>query len=106
MGAGKTVFVKGVAEGLGVTAVVSSPSYTIIKEYTGSHGRLVHLDCWRTPTLSPEDIHLEEYLVAGTVLAVEWPEPLISFLRGTGVPLTKYKIVTSGDDRELQEVAV
>lgn len=84
MGMGKTHFTKGVAEALQVTQEVTSPSYTLMKEYEGVvEGvvtRLVHLDCWRAETLSMSDLLLEDYLLPHTLLVIEWPAPLLSEL--------------------------
>ncbi|MEI6477916.1 MAG: L-threonylcarbamoyladenylate synthase [bacterium] len=85
MGAGKTRFAKGVAEALGVDAVVSSPTYTLVKEYEGSKGRLVHLDCWRTPEITADELMLDDYLKPGTILVIEWAKPLLPYLQSQQV---------------------
>ncbi len=74
LGAGKTRFVSGLARGLGCTARVRSPSFTLINEY-GGRLKLVHLDLYRvnqgeTPGLGIEDA------VEGGVLVAEWGERL------------------------------
>jgi tRNA threonylcarbamoyladenosine biosynthesis protein TsaE len=81
MGAGKTRFAKGVAEALGVQGVVSSPTYTLVKEYEGDKGKLVHMDCWRASEAKPDELGLPEYLQPGIVLVIEWASPLLSYLR-------------------------
>jgi tRNA threonylcarbamoyladenosine biosynthesis protein TsaE len=73
LGAGKTAFVRGLAEGLGCDpGAVSSPTFTIIQEYAG---RLTvqHVDLYRLNAAEVEDLGLDE-LIAGQVLAVEWPD--------------------------------
>jgi tRNA threonylcarbamoyladenosine biosynthesis protein TsaE len=73
LGAGKTAFVRGLAEGLGCDpGAVSSPTFTIIQEYTG---RLTvqHVDLYRLGPAEVEDLGLDD-LIAGQVLAVEWPD--------------------------------
>ena len=59
VGAGKTTFVRGLAEGLGITTPVTSPSFTISKEYAFPNGRLVHYDFYRLPDpgLMSEDLY-------------------------------------------------
>ena len=74
LGAGKTAFVRGMAEGLGLNSRVSSPTFTIVNEYLGGVP-LFHFDMYR---LSGADelfeIGWEDYLERGGVCAVEWSE--------------------------------
>jgi tRNA threonylcarbamoyladenosine biosynthesis protein TsaE len=74
LGAGKTAFTRGLARGLGVHDRVTSPTYTIVNEYSGRIP-LFHFDMYRLDS-SEElfDIGWEDYLSRGGVLAVEWSE--------------------------------
>lgn len=73
LGAGKTAFARGVAEGLGCdTAAVSSPTFTIIQEYRG-RVRMQHVDLYRLGPEEVDDLGLDE-LGEEAVLAVEWPD--------------------------------
>src|SRR5207249_2194915 len=75
LGAGKTQLVKGLARGLGITARVHSPTFTLVNEYAGGRLRLFHLDLYRLDT--PEQIRaagLEEYLQPTGVTVIEWAE--------------------------------
>ena len=73
LGAGKTAFVRGVAEGLGCDLEgVSSPTFTIIQEY-GGPVRLQHVDLYRLSPVEVDDLGLED-LQEGAVMAVEWPD--------------------------------
>ena len=74
LGAGKTAFVSGLAHGLGLTARVSSPTFTIVNEYLGKIP-LFHFDMYRLPN-SDElfEIGWEDYLERGGICAVEWSE--------------------------------
>lgn len=75
LGAGKTAFTRGIAEGLGVLEQVTSPTYTIVNEYLSGWLPLFHFDMYRLGS-SDElfDIGWEDYLARGGVCAVEWSE--------------------------------
>ena len=75
LGAGKTAFTRGVAQGLGITEPVTSPTYTIVNEYLTGRVPLFHFDMYRLSS-SDElfDIGWEDYLARGGVCAVEWSE--------------------------------
>jgi tRNA threonylcarbamoyladenosine biosynthesis protein TsaE len=73
LGAGKTAFVRGLAEGLGCDGEdVSSPTFTIVQEYRG-RVTLQHVDLYRLGPAEVDDLALED-LMTGTVIAVEWPD--------------------------------
>jgi tRNA threonylcarbamoyladenosine biosynthesis protein TsaE len=75
MGVGKTTFVQGLAEGLGVREHVTSPTFAIYSVYQGAGRKLVHLDAYRLEKEAQLDaLLLDEFLVSPYVLAVEWPE--------------------------------
>ena len=82
VGAGKTTFVRGLAEGLGITEPVTSPSFTISKSYAIPGGKtLVHYDFYRLPDpgLMAED--LEENLNdKNTIVIVEWADSVSNLL--------------------------
>lgn len=75
LGAGKTAFVRGMAQGLGVAGRVTSPTFTIVNEYEGGRLPLFHFDLYRLAS-SDElfEIGWEDYLRRGGVCAVEWSE--------------------------------
>ena len=74
LGAGKTAFTRGLARGLGCRGRVTSPTFTIVNEYSGTVP-LFHFDMYRLGS-SDElfDIGWEDYLIRGGVCAVEWSE--------------------------------
>lgn len=77
LGAGKTAFVRGLAEGLGIDpAEVSSPTFTLVHEYRGGRLPLYHVDLYRLEKGGTDDLGLEELAAAAGVLAVEWPDRL------------------------------
>jgi len=83
LGAGKTAFVRGLAEGLGINPDdVSSPTFTIVHEYRGGRLSLYHADLYRLERTATEDIGLEEMGVKDGVLAIEWPDRLNHELPG------------------------
>ena len=74
LGAGKTTWVQGLALGFGITAPVTSPSFTIYNIHRGPGRMLAHLDAYRLSSPGEaEDLLLEEFLESPWCLAVEWP---------------------------------
>ena len=81
VGAGKTTFVQGLAKGLGIEEVVTSPSFTISKEYQGKNCRLVHYDFYRLsdPGLMLSDL-LEKIQDYHNVIVIEWGKNVSNIL--------------------------
>jgi tRNA threonylcarbamoyladenosine biosynthesis protein TsaE len=83
LGAGKTTFVRGLAEGLSIDSDdVSSPTFTLLHEYKGGRLMLHHADLYRLTGAATEDVGLEEAGMRNGVLAIEWPERLTHTLPG------------------------
>ncbi len=81
LGAGKTTFVQGVAQGWGSLDMVSSPTFVLVNQYRRPDGCLLHhLDAYRIDSvLEAEDLDLEQLLMTGALI-VEWAERISSAL--------------------------
>lgn len=71
LSAGKTTFTKGIGEALGITRVINSPTFTIVKSYSGKY-KLYHMDLYRLDGLG-NDFDLYEYFESDGICIVEWP---------------------------------
>jgi tRNA threonylcarbamoyladenosine biosynthesis protein TsaE len=81
LGAGKTAFVRGLAEGLGInTDDVTSPTFTLVHEYRGGRLPLIHVDLYRLDRAELDEIGLDEALAASGVVAIEWAERLVRLI--------------------------
>jgi len=86
LGSGKTTFVRGLAEGLGIDPDdVSSPTFTLLHEYRGGRLTLYHADLYRLDKTATDDLGLEETGVRDGVLAIEWPDRLSHDIPGATV---------------------
>lgn len=73
LGVGKTVFAKGFAEGLGITEPITSPTFTIIQEYTGGRLPLYHFDVYRIADVEEMyELGYEGYFFGEGVCLIEW----------------------------------
>lgn len=81
LGAGKTQFVRGFVQGVGLSGdVVSSPTFTIINEYEGELP-IYHFDCYRLEDVKEAvEIGAEEYLYGDGVCVIEWPDRITDLL--------------------------
>ena len=73
LGAGKTTFSQGFANGLGIKGIINSPTFNIVKCYFDSIIPLYHIDAYRLEDLH-QDLGLEEYIEGDGVCLVEWAE--------------------------------
>ena len=79
LGSGKTVFAKGFANALGISEVVNSPTFTIIKEYLEGEMPLYHMDVYRLDG-NTDGIGIEEYFHKSGVVIIEWAETIKDIL--------------------------
>ena len=78
MGMGKTQLAKGIGQALGVSQIINSPTYSLMKEYDGELGKLIHLDLWRAADATAEELALSDYYHPRNVVVVEWATPLLA----------------------------
>ena len=91
LGSGKTVFTKGFAQALGIEEIITSPTYTIIKEYPNGEMPLYHMDVYRLDG-NYEGIGIEEYFTKGGVVIIEWAETIKDILPKERLDI-KFKII-------------
>lgn len=81
LGTGKTTLTKSIAEGLGITGMITSPTFTIVQEYTEGRLPLYHFDVYRLN--GPEEMYelgYEEYFFGQGVCVVEWADQIMEFI--------------------------
>lgn len=99
LGAGKTAFARGLAEGLGADAEdVSSPTFTIVQEYRGNV-TLQHVDLYRLSPVEVEDLALDD-LLGDAVMAIEWPD------RWASAPLDVTRVHFDVVGPSIREIAI
>ena len=90
MGAGKTVFTKGIALALGITSEITSPTYAYLNDYDG---KLYHYDCYRLSSgEDAEALGLTEYFYANGICVIEWSENIRDVLPDNCKTVTIEKI--------------
>lgn len=90
MGAGKTVFVKGIAKTLGITERITSPTYAYMNDYDGV---LYHYDCYRLSSgEDAESLGLTDYFYANGICVIEWSENISDVLPKNTKSVTIQKI--------------
>ncbi len=101
LGAGKTAFVRGLAEGLALDPdEVTSPTFTLVHEYRGGRLPLIHVDLYRLDRAELDEIGLDQDLAVQGVTAVEWAERLSRELAGA----TRVTISDQGGDSRSIEI--
>ena len=99
LGTGKTVIAKGIALGLGVTEPVSSPTFTVVKEYHEGRLPFYHFDVYRIEDPSEMDeIGYEEYFFGNGVTVVEWADMINELIPKDAVRVRLKKDTSKGFD--------
>ncbi|MCJ7935263.1 MAG: tRNA (adenosine(37)-N6)-threonylcarbamoyltransferase complex ATPase subunit type 1 TsaE [Chryseobacterium sp.] len=100
LGAGKTTFTQFLLKNLGSTDEVSSPTYSIVNEYSTSKGKVYHFDLYRLKSIEEVyDIGIEEYLDNSFLCIIEWPEVYEEELYGLNYHTMS--IMNNGESREV-----
>ena len=106
LGTGKTTFVRGAARVLGVTAPVTSPTFTIGQRYPAGApvAYVSHVDLYRLASLQDEDPDLlADYIGADTITFVEWPAAGLEEISGLGHIARRVRLGHAGGDvREIE----
>lgn len=99
LGVGKTVFTQGLAQGLGITEPISSPTFTIVQEYDEGRLPFYHFDVYRIGDISEMDeIGFEDYVYGEGVSLIEWANLIEEILPENRVDITIEKDLTQGFD--------
>lgn len=96
MGAGKTTFIKAICRCMGVEDVITSPTFSIVNEYSASERTIYHFDFYRIKKLEEVyDMGYEEYFYSGNTCFLEWPELIEDILPDDAV---RVKIECADDE--------
>ena len=106
LGTGKTVIAKGIAAGLGVKEPVSSPTFTVIKEYYEGRLPFYHFDVYRIEDPQEMDeIGYEDYFYGNGVTVIEWSDMISELIPKNAVKIRLFKDSEKGFDYRRIEVS-
>ena len=91
LGSGKTVFTKGIAQALGIEESITSPTFTIIKEYPDGEMPLYHMDVYRLDG-NADGVGIEEYYNKGGIVVIEWAKTVKDILPDERLEI-KFKLI-------------
>lgn len=99
LGTGKTHFTKGLADGLGVTDYITSPTFTIVNEYESGRLKLYHFDVYRVN--DPDEIYaigFDEYIFSDGVSIIEWANYIEELIPEEYIKVTLEKLPEKGEE--------
>ena len=100
LGSGKTVFTKGIANALGIEENITSPTYTIIKEYLQGEMPLYHMDVYRLDG-NTDGVGIEEYFTKGGIVVIEWAKTIEDILPEERLDI---KFVITDEDKRILKI--
>ena len=103
MGAGKTTFIKAICSALGVTEIITSPTFSIVNEYEKTNGEpIFHFDFYRIKNIEEAyDFGYEDYFYSGHLCFIEWPELVEPLL-----PENVIKVQILIEDNEQRSISI
>jgi tRNA threonylcarbamoyladenosine biosynthesis protein TsaE len=102
LGAGKTAFAQGFGRGLGIDEPITSPTFTLAREYQGTRLRLHHLDVYRMEAMEEVfDVDLPELLDDHAVVLIEWGEAIVPAVPADYLEVA-LRLGEGDDDRQLE----
>jgi tRNA threonylcarbamoyladenosine biosynthesis protein TsaE len=99
LGVGKTHITKGIAQGLGITDTITSPTFTIVNEYDNGRLKLNHFDVYRVN--DPDEIYaigFDDYIFSDAVSIIEWANYIEEILPDDFLHINIKKDLTKGED--------
>ena len=102
LGSGKTVFTKGFASAMEITEEITSPTFTIIKEYTSGDMPLYHMDVYRLDG-KVADLGIEEYFTKKGITIIEWADMIEDYLPEKRLDI---KIKSSAEDEDKRIITI
>ena len=102
MGVGKTTLIKALSLHLGVTDIVSSPTFSIVNEYSIDDDKIYHFDFYRVEDEQEAfDIGYEEYFFSNSYCFIEWPEKIVNLIEPD---MIKIKMSVQRETRKIEVI--
>lgn len=105
LGAGKTLFTQGLAEGMGITEPVNSPTFTIMQIYDTGRIPLYHFDAYRIEDpMEMDEIGFDDYIYGDGVCVIEWAKQIEELLPDSYINMTLNRDPSKGFDYRIIEI--